>query len=63
MIDNPASCKIHAIICFHHATNMSTAQIDCELHTIYSLNVMSEGPVRKLCSMFKDGRTNAHNEE
>jgi hypothetical protein len=62
-IDNPASCEIRAVICFHHAKNVSAAEIHCELCAVYSQNVMSEGPIRKWCSMFKDGRTNFHDEE
>jgi hypothetical protein len=31
--------------------------------TVYGQNVMSEGTVRQWCKMFKDGRTDVHNEE
>jgi hypothetical protein len=41
---------------------MNAAEIHCELYTVYGQNVMSEGTVRR-CRMFKDGRTNVHNEE
>jgi hypothetical protein len=30
---------------------------------VYGQNVMSEGTVRQWCRMFKDGRTNVHDEE
>jgi hypothetical protein len=30
---------------------------------VYAQNVMSEGTVRQWCGMFKDGRTNVHDEE
>jgi transposase len=30
---------------------------------VYGRNVMSEGTVRQWCGMFKDGRTNVHDEE
>jgi hypothetical protein len=44
VIDNPASCKIHAVICFLHTKNVSAAEIHNELCTVvYSLKVMSEG--------------------
>jgi hypothetical protein len=62
-IDNPARCKIRAIIRFLHAKNMSAAEIHSELRAVYSQNVMSEGTVRQLCRVFKDGRTNVHDEE
>jgi hypothetical protein len=54
-IDNPASCKIRAVIQFLHAKCMSAVEIHPELCTIYSQNVMSEGTVRQWCRMFKDG--------
>jgi hypothetical protein len=46
-IDNPASCEIRAVICFLHTINMSAAEIHCELHAIYSPNVMGEGTVKQ----------------
>jgi hypothetical protein len=33
------------------------------IDTVYGQNVMSEGTVRQWCRMFKDGRTNVHDEE
>jgi lauroyl/myristoyl acyltransferase len=60
VIDNPASCDIHAVISFRHAKNMSVAEIHPASRTVYDLNVMSEGTVRQLCRMFKDGQTNFH---
>jgi hypothetical protein len=62
-IDNPVSCEIRDIIHFLHAKNMSAAEIHCELCAVYGQNVMSEGTVRLWCVMFKDGRTDIHNEE
>jgi hypothetical protein len=39
-IDNPASCKILAVIHFLHAKNMSAAGIHCELcAAVYGQNV------------------------
>jgi hypothetical protein len=63
VIDNPASCKIRALICLLHAKKMSAAEIHRELGMVYSQNVMDEGTVRQWCKMFKDGRTNVHDEE
>jgi hypothetical protein len=61
--DNPASCEIHALICFLHAKNMSVVKIHHELCTVYSQNIVSKGTVRQRCRMFKDGQTNVHDEE
>jgi hypothetical protein len=55
--DNPASCKIRAVILFLYAKNMSNEEIHRELcATVYGQNVMSEETVRQWCRMFKDGR-------
>jgi hypothetical protein len=62
-IDTRASCEIRAVIRFLHAKNMSAAEIHPELCAVYGQNIMSEGTVRQLCRMFKDGRTNIHGEE
>jgi hypothetical protein len=35
VIDNPASCEIHTVICFLHAQNTSAAKIHRELFTAY----------------------------
>jgi hypothetical protein len=42
VIDNSTSCKIHALICFLYARNMSTAEISRELCAVYGQNVMSK---------------------
>jgi hypothetical protein len=63
VIDNPASWEIRVVIRFLHAKNKSSAEILSELCSIYGQNVMSEGTVRQWCRMFKDGRTNVHDEE
>jgi hypothetical protein len=62
-IDNPTSCKICALIRFLDAKNISAAEIHHELCADYGQNVMSEGTVRQWCRMFKDWRTNVHDEE
>jgi hypothetical protein len=62
-IDNPASREIRSVIRFLHAKITSAAEIHFELWAVYGQNVMSEGTVRKLCTVFKDGRINVHNEE
>jgi transposase len=63
VIDNTASCEILAVIRFLHAKNMNAAEIHRELcMVIYGQNV-SEETIRQWCRMFKDGRTNVHDEE
>jgi hypothetical protein len=63
-IDNPAGCEICAVIHFRHAKIMSTAEIHPELWAaVYGQNVLSgEGTVKQWCRMFKDERTNVHDE-
>jgi hypothetical protein len=62
-IDNPAGCEIRPVIRFLHANNMSAADIHRELCAVYGENVMCEGTMRQWCRMFKDKRTNVHDEE
>jgi hypothetical protein len=64
MIYDPASYEIRVVIHFLHAKNMRAAEIHRELCTaVYSRNVLSEGTLRQLCRMFKDGQTNVYDEE
>jgi hypothetical protein len=43
---------------------MSAAEIQRELYSaVYGQNIRSEGTERQLYRMFKDGRTNVHDEE
>jgi hypothetical protein len=59
VIDNPASCKICALIHFFHSKDMSAAEIHCELcMAVCSQNVMSEGIIGQWCGMFRDGQIN-----
>jgi hypothetical protein len=62
-IENPASCEIGAVIRFLYAKNTSVAEIYRELCAIFGQNVTSDGTARQCFGMFKDGRTNVHNEE
>jgi hypothetical protein len=62
-IDNTAICEIRAVIHFLHAESMSTVETHRKLFEVYGLNVMSDGTVRQWCKMYKDGRTNVHDEE
>jgi hypothetical protein len=54
-MNNPASCKIRAVIRFLGAKNMSAAEVHNELCTVYDQNAKSEETVRKWCKIFKDG--------
>jgi hypothetical protein len=63
MMDSPTSCKIHSVIHFLHAQNMSAAEIHSELCVVYSQILMSEGTVRQWCRRFKDVQTNVHDED
>jgi transposase len=63
VIVNPASYEIRTVIRFLHANNISAAEIHLELCAVRGQNIMSEGTVRQWCRMFKDGRTNAQDEE
>jgi hypothetical protein len=60
VIDNPASCKIHAVIHFLQAKNMSAAEIHLELCAVYGQNVTSEGTLKQWCRMFKDRQVNGY---
>jgi transposase len=42
---------------------MSAADIHWELCMVYGPNIMSEGSVRQWCRMFRNGRTNVHDDE
>jgi hypothetical protein len=55
VIENPTSCKIHAVINFLFTKNVIAAEIHRELWVIYGQNVMSEGTVRQGCKTFRDG--------
>jgi hypothetical protein len=45
------------------AKNPSAAEIHRELCAVYSQNVMSEETIKHWCRIFKDGRTDVHDEE
>jgi hypothetical protein len=48
---------------FLAAKNFKAAEIHHQLCEVYGENVMSAGGVRQWCRMFKNGRTNVHDEE
>ena len=62
-INNPASCEVRAVIRFLLARNNNAAEIHRQLCEVYGPNVMSDSEVRQWCRLFKEGRTNVHDEE
>jgi len=62
-INNPASCEVPAVIRFLLARNNNAAEIHRQLYEVYGPNVMSYSKARQWCRLFKEGRTNVHNEE
>jgi hypothetical protein len=59
-IENPASCEVRSVIRFLLAENHKPIEIHRRLCKVYGNNVMSEGGVWQWCIMFKNGRTNVH---
>ena len=62
-IYNPASCEVRAVIRFLLARNNNAAEIHRQFCEVYGPNVMSDSKVRQWCRLFKEGRTNVHDEE
>ena len=62
IIGAPASCEVHAVICFPHAEGQSTAEIHRWLCHVYNDNVMSDSRVTEWCRKFRDGHTDVHDE-
>jgi hypothetical protein len=61
--DNPASCEIRAVVRFLYAKSISAAEIRSELCGVYCQSAMTEGTARQWCRVFKNGRTDVHDEE
>jgi len=62
-INNPASCEVRSVIRFLLARNNNAAEIHRQFCEVYGPSVMSESEVRQWCRLFKEGRTNVHDEE
>ena len=62
IIAAPASCEVHAVICFLQAEGQSAAEINCQLYRVYGDNVMSDSCVTEWCRKFRDGHTDVHDE-
>ena len=61
--NNPASCEVRAVIRYLLARNNNAAEIHRQLCEVYGPNVMRDSKVRQWCRLFKEGRTNVHDEE
>ncbi|GBM52668.1 hypothetical protein AVEN_246752-1 [Araneus ventricosus] len=62
-IEIPADCGICSVIRFINAKEVKATEIQRQISEVYEENIMREGIVRKWVSVFKDGRTNVHDEE
>ena len=62
-IENPASCEMLSVIRFLLVENHKPIEIHRQLCKVYGNEVMSEGGVMQWCIVFKNGRTNIHDEE
>lgn len=62
-IENPTKCIACVVIRFLMAENLSAANIHRALCTLYGQNVKSEAVVRQWVRLFKNRRTNIHDEE
>ena len=62
-IENHADCEVRSVIRFLQAENVRPCDIHCRLVTIYCEDVINAASVRKWCIMFKNGRTDVHDEE
>ena len=63
VIENPASCKVLSVIRFLFVENHKPIENHRQLCKVYENEVMSEGRVKQWCIMFKNDRTNVHDEE
>ena len=61
-INNPASCEVRAVIRFLLARNNNAVEIHRQLCEVYVPNVMNDSKGRQWCRLFKEGRTNVHDE-
>lgn len=61
-IENPADCKVRAVIRFLSSKGLKAAKIHRQISDVYGEN-MSAGMVKKWVRAFKNGLANIHNEE
>lgn len=63
LIENPAKCEIRSVIRFLNAQQVKPIEIYRQIKAVYGEDAMNESSVRKWCIMFKQGRTNVHDED
>jgi len=61
-IEEAADCEIQSVIRFLNVRNVLLSEIPHQICQVYGDNTMSDGMVRKLVRMFKEGRENVHDE-
>ncbi|GFY27883.1 histone-lysine N-methyltransferase SETMAR [Trichonephila clavipes] len=62
-IENPADSEVRTVIRFLCAQGFKSVDIHHQISEVYGENIMSDGMGRKWLRVFKDGRTNIHDEE
>jgi len=62
-ISNPADCEVRGVIRFLQVENVRLSKIHRRLVAVYSEHVMNAASVRKLFTMFRNGRTDVHDAE
>ena len=62
-ITNPADCEVRGVIRFLLAENVRPCEIHRRLVAVYGEHVMNAVSVRKWCTMFRNGRTDVHDNE
>ena len=62
-ISNPADSEVRGVIRFLQAENVRPSEIHRRLVAVYGKHVTNAASVRKLCTMFRNGRTDVHDTE
>jgi hypothetical protein len=63
-IENPATNEVRSVVRFLNAESVSpAAEIHRQIVEVHGEGAINEGSVRKWCRLFKEGRTNVHDEE
>ena len=60
---NSAHCELRGVIRFLQAENVRPSEIHRRLVAVYGEHVMNAASVRKLCTMFRNGRKDVHDAE
>ncbi|XP_025410521.1 protein GVQW3-like [Sipha flava] len=63
LIENAATCELRSVIRFLNAENIKPVDIHRQICEVYGENAMSDSMVRRWVRLFKEGRTNVHDEE